>query len=400
MYRQNRGSRSEKPKIVHVITRMDMGGSAQNTLQTCIGLAHNYDTLLVYGPTQESQMTFAQSRIVKKDLDKALENGVQTVVIQTLVRAIQPLSDFVTLFALYRLFKENKPDIVHTHTSKAGLLGRWAAKLSGVPHILHTAHGHVFYGHFDPFLAWAFLNMERITSRITERIVALTEGERQDYLDLSMATSQKLETIHSGVQIKRFSERLKDSDSKTDGFGKEKGKKIVGTVGWLLPIKGSMILFDAMQRVWQRDEDVLLVYVGQGSEGEKIRQKAARLNIEGRVKFLGWRNDIESILPLFDIFVLPSLNEGMGRVIVEAMASGLPVIASNTGGIPDLVAHGTNGYLVPPGDAAALAAAISILLENSELAERMGKFGRERCKRFSLESMLDKLDRLYTEILN
>jgi glycosyltransferase involved in cell wall biosynthesis len=174
---------------------------------------------------------------------------------------------------------------------------------------------------------------------------------------------------------------------------------IVGFIGWLLPIKGPMHLLKAMDYVWHEHPEASLVLVGKGDLDVDLRAEALRKNTNGKVKFLGWREDIDEIMPIFDIFVLPSLNEGMGRVLVEAMAAGKPVVASNVGGIPDLVQHDYNGLLVAPGDEKALAASIKQLISNPEKAKLMGQRGREFCRQFSVESMVEKIDILYGQLL-
>ena len=181
-------------------------------------------------------------------------------------------------------------------------------------------------------------------------------------------------------------------------MGLEQNGMVVGFIGWLLPIKGPMHLLKAMEGVWQDHADTNLVFIGKGDLDVDLRAEALKTGANGRVNFLGWRHDIDKIMPIFDIFVLPSLNEGMGRVLVEAMAAGKPIVASNVGGIPDLVAHDHNGLLVPPGDEKALAAAILQLINDPEKAKMMGQRGRERCHQFSLDSMVDKIDQLYMEL--
>ncbi|MBT8365263.1 MAG: glycosyltransferase, partial [Deltaproteobacteria bacterium] len=143
----------------------------------------------------------------------------------------------------------------------------------------------------------------------------------------------------------------------------------------------------------------ILVFIGKGDLDVDLRAEAVKSSANGRVHFLGWRNDIDEIMPIFDMLVLPSLNEGMGRVLVEAMAAGKPVVASNTGGIPDLVKHGHNGLLVPPGNERALAASIGQLIDNPEKAKLMGQRGQVLCDQFSLEAMVEKIDNLYQELL-
>jgi len=176
--------------------------------------------------------------------------------------------------------------------------------------------------------------------------------------------------------------------------------RIIGTVGWLLPIKGPMFLLKAMRMVWEKFPDTQLVYVGKGEMEQELRSAAMEMDVSERVNFLGWRGDIEEIIPIFDLFVLPSMNEGMGRVVVEAMAAGKPVVASKVGGIPDLVKHDDTGLLVPPGDVDALSKALIRLLNDPEKAKRIGENGKEYCNKFSLQAMLYKIDELYQDLLS
>lgn len=379
-----------------------MGGSAQNTLHTCIGLSNKYETILVHGLSKESRMTELERAEVGRLIQVAERKGVRFFPLASLIRAIEPLNDLISLWSLFRIIRKEKPDLVHTHSSKAGLLGRLAAWLNRVPVVVHTAHGHVFYGHFGRVLSRAFIVVERLAARITDRMIALTEGERNDYLRYGVSKPEKTVTIHSGVNVDRFSRRdavSSDKPALTNGLGLDPDRLVVGTVGWLLPIKGPMILLKAMLRVWKVRPDIQLVFVGKGDLEDLLKREAEYRRVDGQVHFLGWRDDIEAVLPVFDLFVLPSLNEGMGRVLVEAMAAGKPIVASNTGGIPDLVVHGKNGLLVAPGDPEELAGAIQYLIDHPQRTKDMGDYGREFCKRFSLGAMLEKIDLLYQGLI-
>jgi glycosyltransferase involved in cell wall biosynthesis len=385
-------------KILHIITRLDMGGSAQNTLLTCHQLAHKYEMILVHGHSQESRMTDAEREAVEEQVDRARVKGVQMVAVPCLVRRISPLSDIIALYDLVRIILKEKPDIVHTHTSKAGILGRLAAKISKVTRIVHTPHGHVFFGHFGPVLSRIYLWIEKLFGPISSRVIALTDGESRDYTDLNVYPQNKLVKIHSGVDIDKFKKAPASMVEKKRALGLPQKGLVVGYIGWLLPIKGPMYLLKAIKDVWTEHKDLILVYIGKGDLDVELRSEALKASAKGKVNFLGWRKDIHEILPLFDILVLPSLNEGMGRVLVEAMAAGKPVVASNVGGIPDLVKHNLNGLLVPPGDEKALAAAIRQLINDPEKAKMMGQCGREFCHQFSVEAMVEKLDNLYQEL--
>ena len=385
-------------KILHIITRLDMGGSAQNTLLTCDKLAHKYEMVLLHGLAQESHMTDSEKEAVEAQRESARIKGVRILAVDSLVRRISPASDILALYDLLRIILKVKPDLVHTHTSKAGILGRLAARIARVPFIVHTPHGHVFFGYFGPVRSRVYLWLEKIFERLSDKIVALTEGEIRDYTALNVYPKDKLATIHSGVDIEKFKQISVSALEKKRSLGLPQTGLVVGFIGWLLPIKGPMYLLKAMEDVWQDHDDVSLVFIGKGDLDVALRAEALKAGANGRVTFLGWHNDIDEIMPIFDIFVLPSLNEGMGRVLVEAMAAGKPVVASRVGGIPDLVRHGETGYLVPPGDVSALAHGIKKLLADPQKAKAMGAKGQNHCRQFSLESMIEKIDHLYTEI--
>lgn len=386
-------------KIVHIITRMDKGGSAQNTLLTCLALSRRYEQVLIHGLSLESQMTERESRSVDSSIKEAEKKGVKIIPLSSLVRRIDPARDLSALFSLWRLMIREKPDIVHTHTSKAGILGRCAARLAGVPAIVHTPHGHVFYGHFGPLSSKMYLLVERLMTLITDRLIALTQGEKNDYIALSVCHPKKIVTIHSGVDLNHYTQVKVNVQEKRRYLGLNPEGLIVGTVGWLLPIKGPIYLLRAMAEVWKSHPQTSLVYVGKGDLEEELRKEASRMGVSERVWFLGWRDDIPEILRILDIFVLPSLNEGMGRVLVEAMAAGRPVVASNVGGIPDLVIEGENGILVPAADSKALAHGIGFLISNPDKRREMGDKGRKMAIRFGTDSMVQKIDRLYLELL-
>ncbi len=377
-----------------------MGGSAQNTLLNCEKLSRKYETVLVHGLSNESGMTDLEQKIVEEGIDKAKRKGVKVIILPSMVRSIRPIKDLKAFFALIWLIFKEKPDIVHTHSSKAGILGRVAAKLCSVPNIIHTPHGHVFYGHFGVFASRIFLRIEKLLSRITDRMVALTDGEMVDYINMSVCPQEKLLKIHSGVDVKRFMQSNGNDVEKRRSLGLDQNGKVVGFVGWLLPIKGPKYLLKAMKYVWQKYPETSLIFVGKGELDIDLRARALETSTNGKVKFLGWREDIDEIMPVFDMLVLPSLNEGMGRVLVEAMAAGKPVVASSVGGIPDLVQDGRTGYLVPPADEKALAEAIKKLLDDPEKAWEMGQNGKQHCQQFSLEAMIAKLDALYADLIN
>ncbi|MDI6688800.1 MAG: glycosyltransferase, partial [Desulfobacterales bacterium] len=205
--------------------------------------------------------------------------------------------------------------------------------------------------------------------------------------------------VHSGINLDRLSNTFVNSSAMKRSLGISEGNLIVGTVGRLTPVKGHRYLVEAAGKIVDARPDTTFVFLGDGELSDELKNMASRLGIEENVKFPGWRPDVAEVMSIFDIFVLPSLNEGMGRVLVEAMALGKPIVASDVGGITDLVVHGENGFLVPVGNVDAMAVRINDLLESAEKRKKMGENGKSRSVNYSSDSMIKKIDRLYEAAL-
>jgi len=389
-----------KIRVIHVITRFDKGGSAENTFLTVQGLDKDkYEVILIQGLAEESCMGTEEAAAVKRNLTEAENSGVRIITIPELVRSIQPLNDLKALFGLIHIFKSEKPLIVHTHTSKAGILGRWAAFFANIKIIVHTPHGHVFWGYFNKWKTTCFILLERLTASITDKIIVLTEQEKQDHLRFRIAPEGKFRVIHSGVDLAAFSDALIKAPAMREKLGIPPEACVVGTAGRLTPIKGHKYLLEAAAVISPRNTDVFFVFLGDGELAPELRQMASSLGIK-KVMFLGWREEVAEVMSTFDIFVLPSLNEGMGKVLVEAMALGKPIVASDVGGIPDLVTHNYNGLLAPPADVEGLIKNINDLLDDSTKRMEMGDRGKIIATDYSAEKMIDKIDRLYDETIS
>ena len=257
----------------------------------------------------------------------------------------------------------------------------------------------MFWGYFNPWQTRLFILLERWTARITTAIVTLTPQEKEDHLHFRIAPEEKFTIIHSGVDLDKYMRPVADSAAMRKSLDLPDGSFVVGTVGRLTPIKGHIHLLRAAADIVAERPDIFFVFVGEGELRDDLQRYAAESGIAENVRFPGWRSDVERLLSVFDIFVFPSLNEGMGKAIVEALAMGKPVVASNVGGIPDLVVSGENGILVPPADGNALFEAITTLYANPERRKRMGERGRETATGYSVERMIHKIDRLYTRLI-
>ncbi|MDD5233210.1 MAG: glycosyltransferase family 4 protein [Syntrophales bacterium] len=387
-------------RVVHVITRIDKGGSAENTLLTAGGLrGMNYDVSVIKGPSHESNMTLLEREAAGKSLSALEAAGVSILTDPDLVRSISPVQDVRSLLRMTSLFQRIRPQIVHTHTSKAGVLGRFAAALARVPIVVHTPHGHVFHGYFAGPETKFFVILERLAARLTDRIIMLTDGERKDHLRFRVGPEEKFITIHSGVGLAPFTPGRIDSVSARKDLGIPPSCPVVGAVGRLTRIKGHRYLLEAANLVLKEKPETRFVILGSGELEDDLKELALALGIENNVIFPGWRPDVAAVLAAFDVFAFPSLNEGMGKAVVEAMSMGLPVVASRIGGIPDLVEEGLNGVLVPAADPRALATSILDMLGDPEKRNCMGQRGKTKASSFGTDSMIEKVDRLYRDLL-
>lgn len=388
-----------KTKVIHVITRFDKGGASENTFLTVQGLDKNkYDVILIRGLSEESCMGTEETAAVESNLSEAEKGGVKVITIPELVRSIHPLNDLKALFGLIGIFRDEKPHIVHTHTSKAGILGRWAAFFANITIIVHTPHGHVFWGYFNKWKTACFILLERMTASITDKIITLTEQEKKDHLRFKIAPDEKFTVIHSGVDLTAFSNARINAPAMREKLGISPEAFVVGTAGRLTPIKGQKYLLEAAAIISPRKPDLFFVFLGDGELASELSKMASSRGIKN-VMFLGWRQDVPEVMSTFDIFVLPSLNEGMGKVLVEAMALGKPIVASDVGGIPDLVIHNHNGLLVPPADVEGLVNSINELLHDPIKRKEMGDRGKVVAADYSAEAMIQKIDQLYDEAI-
>jgi glycosyltransferase involved in cell wall biosynthesis len=388
----------KKIKILHIITRFDKGGSAENTLLTVIGLdKERYDVTMAYGSSTESLMSESEARANRNDQERVRSGGVKLILIPELVRSISPLKDLKAFLRIFLLIKREKYTIVHTHTSKAGILGRWAALFAGVPIIIHTPHGHAFIGYFGRFMTSLFILIERITAIFTDTIITLTDRCKEEHVEFKIAKAERFRTIHSGVEMERFLNLHIDREKKKRSLGITDGYPVIGTVGRFISIKGHKYLIDAIKIVSERIPDVRFIFVGEGPLRPELIKQAESLGVIDKILFLGWREEIPEIISIIDLFVLTSLYEGMGKVFIEAMIMGKPVIATRVGGIPDIVRDGEDGILIPPKESKRLAEAIITLLEDKDKREKMGRSGKMHASLYSDKAMVAKIDTLYNK---
>ena len=381
---------SGRIRVLHIITRLVLGGAQENTLLTAGGLDRGrYAVTLASGPTTGPEGSL-EDRIPRDILFERVPD---------LVRDPHPVKDPITLARLYRTIRRGRYHIVHTHTTKAGMLGRVAAKAAGVPVIVHTPHGHAFHDYLGARGSEALKWAERGLACITDRIICLTPAERDDHVRFRIGPARLFDVIHSGVDLDRFRRARVDSVSLRRALGIPPAGPLVVCVARLAPVKGVEYLLEAVPLVRAAVPAATVVFVGDGALRPVMERRAAALAPDGAVVFLGLRSDVPEILQMSDVAVLPSLNEGMGRAAVEALAAGRPVVASRVSGIQDVVLDGETGFLVPPADSRALADAVVRVLATPGLTQTMGARAAQSVGAYGIDAMIDGIDRLYVQLL-
>ncbi len=390
--------RDGRRTVFHVITQLDQGGSARSTYLTLMGHARDrFRVSLVYG--RSAERSEGDTAKLAADLHELCQAGVALFEVPWLVRDISLLHDALAMISLWRILHRERPDIVHTHTSKAGAVGRVAAWLAGIPVVIHTPHGHIFYGYYGRVMSGIIRLVERALARVTDRIVTLTDRGAQEHMQYRIADLDKFVTIPSGIVLSVFRTIRANPAVKRKELGLPADGPVIGTVGRLVQIKGHEWLLKAAPRVLAEFPHATFVFLGEGPLLSQLEKLADGLGISGRVLFLGARQDVPECLATFDLFAFPSLNEGMGRALIEAMAARLPVVATAVGGIPDIVVNGESGVLVPPKDALALADAVCGILRDPGKRRAYGEAAQRRVdERFDVEAMVRKIERLYDEV--
>ncbi len=377
-------------RVAHVITRLCKGGAQENTFHT-VRLANHarFDASLISGPT------FGDEGSIE---DAVRAAGIDILREPNLVRPVSPAEDALTLARLVARFRRDRPHIVHTHTSKAGIVGRAAARVAGVPIVVHTPHGNIFDGYFSNWKTRLFVTAERRAAKWTDRIIELTPAGIEEHLVQGIGRRERFTQIFSGIDLAPYENARRRRAETRARLGASADDFVVGAVGRLEPVKGFSYFMAAAQHIAGAAPRTRFVHVGDGSQAAEIRAQRGSLN--GRMTFLGLRDDVPALMAAFDALVVPSLNEGMGRVILEAGAAGTPVVATRVGGIPDVVREGKTGLLVPPRDAQAIAGAVLELERDVPRARAMGEAGRKLVvPGYSLEQMVVRIEALYEELI-
>jgi glycosyltransferase involved in cell wall biosynthesis len=377
-------------KVLHAITRLDRGGSSENTLLSAIGLAEKgYKVDLLFGETQSPSISL---------LEKARKAGVNFIEEEDLIRNIHPVRDLIAFRDIFRFIRDKGYDIVHAHSSKAGLICRLAAKLAGTKKIIYTPHGNVFYGYFGKIFNRIIVFVEALTYYITDSMVGLTPAECEEWVRFGIGRKEKYVAIPSGIDFDALKGSEIEARDMREEFGISSEGILVGSIGRFVEVKGFEYFIEAAIKLSKKRNDIYFALAGDGPLRQKYMEMISSAGIKDRFHIIGWQEKTSALFKALDLFVLPSLNEGMGRVLVEAMFFEKPAIATRVGGVPSVVSGGC-GILVDPASSSAIEEAIETLADDPEEAQAMARRGREKAlAEYSAEKMVNDLDMLYKKL--
>ena len=379
-------------RVLRIIARLNVGGPALHVSLLNSGMDERFTSWLVTGTENQGEGTL---------LDYALSRGVKPVVIpEMLGQASLAPRDVMALMKLVALVRRIRPHVVHTHTAKAGFLGRLAARLAGVPVVLHTYHGHVLSGYYGRFRSQGLRVMEWALARLSDRLIAVSDHVRDDLVSLGIAPPDRFVVVPLGLDLEPMFEARHHRGTLRLEFGLHTDMPLVGIVGRLFPIKNHDLFLEAAARVRLSIPEVRFVVVGDGPLRQRLEERAGQPDLAGRVFFTGWRRDLSKIYADLDALVVSSINEGTPVSAIEAMAAGCAVVATRVGGLPDLIDDGRTGILVTPGNPAALAEAVAKQLTDQTGSSRMRSAARTEVReRFMASRLVADLQRLYLDLL-
>jgi glycosyltransferase involved in cell wall biosynthesis len=377
-------------KIVHVITRMIVGGAQENTLLTADGLATigGHVVIVATGPETGSE----------GDLLETYRGPVRIITVPHLVRSIRPWDDVLALVELIRLLRTERPDVVHTHSSKAGVLGRIAARVTRTPLIVHTLHSLVFHPYQPRPIRTSLRLVKQALVPFTDRYVSVSDNIRERAIAAGIGRPEKHSTIYSGFRTEDFTAGLVSTDEARRRLGVPDGRFVIGVVARLFDLKGHADVIASLEKLVVDVPDAVAAFVGSGPLEAALRADVRARGLEDHVVFVGRvpPTEIPVAFGAFDVLAHASLREGLARVIPQAVLARVPVVCYDLDGSGEIVADGVNGYLVPAGDVDALADRLRRLAVDEELRRALGGAGSDWiASEFAVSTMAARHDELY-----
>ncbi|MEK7189428.1 MAG: glycosyltransferase family 4 protein [Patescibacteria group bacterium] len=377
-----------KRKILYIVTQAELGGAQKYVFDLATHLADEFEITVAAGADGSS----------RELLDKLADAGIKNLTFKHLKRNINLWNDILAVFEIAKFLRQNNFDIIHLNSTKAGVIGALATELERFfaplrmtkTKIIYTAHGWVYLEPLTFYQHWLYLIMEKIAARLRDHTIVLSEKEKQIALQYGTAKPNAVSVIPNGIDLNNLQFLSKNEARQKLNLSSD--KFIIGTIANLYKTKGLEYLIEAVKTL----TDVQTVIIGEGSERKNIEEKIKQNKLEKQVTLCGSIAQAYQYLPAFDIFVLPSIKEGFPNTLLEAMAAGLPIIATDVGAIPEILENDKDGLIVASADSLVLKQAIAQLINNPEYARRLGIDAKEKIKQFDLHAMIEKTKRIYT----
>lgn len=378
-------------KVLHIITRLIVGGAQENTIYTAALLdQRRFAVEVLSGPQTGSEGSL---------IEETRERGIPLTILPNLVRQVSPINDLLALWKLTRLMRQRRFQIVHTHSSKAGILGRLAARLAGVPVIVHTVHGWSFHDYMSPFVRSTYITLERWMATFSDALIVVTNKDIEKGLRHNIGRANQYRLIRSAVPLDEFDPSAGERSAAHKEFGIPDDAIVVGTIGRFSEQKNPFDWARVAARVSRVQPGVWFLLVGDGPLRSDLEELLRKEGIADKTVLAGLRRDVPRMISGIDIFLLTSLWEGLPRVIPQAMAMGIPVIANQVDGIAEAIQDEVTGYLCPPGDLDRMAERCVRLINQPDLRREMGLIGRSYAtQEFDLQRMIEQIEALYFEL--
>ena len=381
-------------RIVHVITRLIVGGAQENTLLSCQGqhdLGH--DVTLITGPPLGPEGSL---------MERALGYGYKVEVIDEMRRAILPVKDWRTYRRLIRRFRELNPDVVHTHSSKAGVIGRKAAHKAGVPAVIHTIHGLAFTASTSALVNGVYKWLEKRAAPISDRIVCVADAMRDQSLAAGIGRPEQYVTVYSGMETGPFLNPPVPRSEVRRRYGIADDEIVVGTIARLFYLKGHEDLFELAPRLCENFPRLKFMWIGDGLLRGDYERHIEKMGLKDRFVLIGLvpPSQIPELCNAMDVLVHPSRREGLARALAQGGLAGIPVVTYDIDGNREGLIDGQSGFVIPPFDRAKLSQKLEVLLGDAAIRRTMGQRGREfALSRFDAKVMVDQLEQVYRQTI-
>ncbi len=381
----------KKKKILRIITRLCVAGAPINTILLTAKLdSEKYESYLLSGRIEpyESDMSYL-----------AHKYGVKPINVNSMGRELRLLKDISALIHIIKIIQKIRPDIVHTHTAKAGMLGRFAAKLMGVKIIVHTFHGNVFKDYFGKRKTAFFIFLEKRLAKISSKIIAISEQQKQELIDLKITLNEKIQVVPLGFDFDNVMPSNSDKGKFRKKYSIPKDSPLIGIIGRLAPIKNHMLFLDIAEKLLAKNENIFFSIIGDGELRGNLQEEIHRRNLADKIIITGVIKDLKPVYADLDFVLLTSNNEGTPVAIIEAMACKKVVMTTKVGGVEDFVENRVNGFYFPKGNSELFIKEIESLLRNDTKSEAMiNAASKKAFQQFSFNRLTKDIENMYKSL--